>query len=321
MIEKTSLKPLDNEIVVFYNVQNLFDLKDDLLTNDNSYTPKGEMFWNQEKFDHKVNLLAEILHVIGDKNPMLIGMVEIENDHVVQEIANSGHLKDSDYKIVHYNSDDIRGIDCALLYDADKIRNLAQEKLQVQLHDDPDFATRDILYFKGETHGDQILHVFVNHWSSRRDGKKETEDKRMAAANVLKVKIESIKAEDSEAKILIMGDFNDEPIDDSVLSLSEIKNEQGENFLRNLMVPIYGDGQGTLVRHREWLLYDQFIVSQGLLQNSTLRIQNSQAFVFRNKEILFTFPDGTSKPNATYGGVNYYGGYSDHLPIYLILSQ
>jgi predicted extracellular nuclease len=320
MTEQMPLFDLKNELIVFYNVQNLFDLTDDPFTNDNAFTPSGDMAWSQERFDIKVHQLADVIHQIGNKNPLLIGLVEIENEAVVKSIASCGKLKESNYKIIHYNSEDSRGIDCALMYDSDKLRNIHQEKLSVDLDNDPDFVTRDILYFKGETIQKEYLHVFVNHWSSRRGGITATEPKRMAAAFVMIKKIEEIKAKDPFAKVLIMGDFNDHPSDKSMTSLLQIKGQQGP-FLTNLMLPMQKLGKGSLVHHREWFIFDQFLVSESLFAPNTLQIEGSEAFVYKNENLLFTFPDGSSKPNATYGGSNYYGGYSDHLPIYLKLTR
>ncbi|MBU2020107.1 MAG: endonuclease [Bacteroidetes bacterium] len=320
MDEQIELQSIKNDYVVFYNVQNLFDINDDPLTNDNSFTPEGEMTWNQERYSLKIKQLSDIVFEIGNKNPLLIGLVEIENEEVVQAIANEGNLKNSKYRVAHFDSEDVRGIDCALLYDAEKIRKIHQEKLSVELAGDADFVTRDILYFKGETSEKKLLHIFVNHWSSRRDGKAQTEIKRIASAQTLRKKIEEIMEVEPLANILIMGDFNDQPSDKSLQVLQQIGGKNTP-FFSNLMRPLQKRKSGTIVYKRQWFLFDQFIVSESLLSPDGLHIKNKEAFIYKTKDLLFTYPNGSSKPNATYGGSTYFGGYSDHLPIYLTITQ
>lgn len=313
--------PIKDETIVFYNVQNLFDYHDDPGVNDNAFTKYGTMEWNKERLEKKTNLLSSVLHEITQKNPLLIGLVEIENARVVLDIAHNNDLKNTAYKLVHFNSNDKRGIDCALLYDSSKLKSIHEEKIQIRIPDDPDFSTRDILYFQGIDMEDESIHVFVNHWSSRRDGVGETAVKRMAASNALLNRLWLIQTDDPNANVLVMGDFNDEPSDESIGKIESLLDQNNSPMMVNLMHEIQRSGKGSLVHNRKWLIYDQFLVSSNLLNNHGLHIPDQKAFVYSTDKLLHEFPDGTTKPNATFGGETYYGGYSDHLPIYLKLTK
>jgi endonuclease/exonuclease/phosphatase family metal-dependent hydrolase len=309
----------NNQIVAFYNVENLFDLENDPATDDDDFTPNGEQRWDKERYDHKLNQISKVLYDLGSQAPMLIGLVEIENHKVVEDLSETGALAKTAYKLAHFDSEDRRGIDCALLYDSKRFEFIEKENLKVRLAGNKDYLTRDILYVKGKVKGDEIVHVFVNHWSSRREGIIETEPKRIQAAKVLKDKIAEIREENASAKILVMGDFNDEPKDKSIQQILNAAGEKASLF--NLMAEAAYDGEGTIVHEREWLMFDQMMVSQNLLSGEGLKVKDKKGYVYRVDEILYTYKNGGQKPNATYGGPEYYGGFSDHLPVYLILEQ
>lgn len=320
MKESISLpQNLQDELVVFYNVENLFDISNDPRTNDDDFTPDGPLKWTETRFKHKIDQLAKVLRNIGDKNPMLVGLVEIENNKVLAELVNHDGLAHTPYKFIHYDSEDKRGIDCAFLYDSSKTACEHNEVIRVRLPEDPSFSTRDILYMKMGFGNQESLHVFVNHWSSRRDGQAITENKRILAALILRNRIDEILRVDSAAKIIVMGDFNDELTDKSILILTGESSLEEKEVLVNLMKGLKSKSVGTLVRNRQWLLYDQLICTKNLLEKNRLHIQNKTAEIYRDESILYTFPNGDTKPNATFGGQSYYGGFSDHLPIFLKL--
>ncbi len=309
----------NNQIVAFYNVENLFDLENDPNTTDDDFTPNGYQHWDKERYNHKLNQISKVLFDIGSQAPMLIGLVEIENHKVVEDLAKTGGLSRTTYRLAHFDSEDRRGIDCALLYDSKRFTAIEKEKLVVSLPGNRDYITRDILYVKGKVKGDEIIHVFVNHWSSRREGTVETEPKRIQAAKMLKDKIAKIRQEDENAKILVMGDFNDTPSDKSI---QQILNAAGKNAsLFNLMAESAHKGEGTIVHDREWLMFDQMMVSHNLLAGEGIKVKDQKGYVYKVDEILYTYKNGGQKPNSTYGGPEYYGGFSDHLPVYLILEQ
>ena len=306
--------------VVFYNVENLFDTKNDPRTDDDEFTPHGYKGWDEERYETKLEQIEAAIGLIG-KAPVLIGLVEVENQKVLEDLIEEGKLEDVDYGIVQYDSPDRRGIDCALLYDEAIFKLKESTKFPVTLPDNPNYLTRDILYALGEINGAE-MHVFVNHWSSRREGKRETEHKRIAAAKVLRSKVDVILKNDPDANILILGDFNDHPTDRSLETILRAKESgyAAEGDLINLLYDEHEIGEGTAVHDREWGVIDQIIVSQSFYDGTEgVGIEGRDAEILRRNELLYTYPDGGQKPNSTYGGRKYYGGYSDHLPVYIIL--
>jgi predicted extracellular nuclease len=311
--------------IVFYNVENLFDTFDDKsLEGNEEFTPEGDKEWSEERYNQKLNHLAEALLLINGSTPLAFGMAEIENRKVVEDLIQTELLSQRNYQIVHFNSEDKRGMDCAFVYNSEFIQVDLETKLIVEVADEPYFRTRDIIYAKTRLNNQHIIHFFVNHWPSRREGITESENRRKAAAAKLRKEIDNILHLDKDANIIIMGDFNDTPENFSVRHILRAKgqHEQTPGDLINLLIEEQKSGQGTTVHQREWDVFDQLIVSQGLLQGqSGLEIMGNNAFIARNKELLFTYPDGGQKPSATYGGDTYHGGYSDHLPVFLNLKE
>lgn len=309
--------------VVFYNVENLFDTKYDARIDDEDFTPDGFKQWDQERYDTKLERIVDALSQF-DQPPLLIGLAEIENRKVLQDLANTGNFGTINYGIAHFDSPDRRGIDVALLYDQDVFTVIESSKLRIKMEDDPNFATRDILYVEGELTGGVKTHVFVNHWSSRREGQFETEPRRVEAALTLREKVDEILKQDANANILILGDFNDHPDDKSLQTVLRAKESgfEGEGDLINLLFDEHTHGEGTAVFQDDWAVLDQIIISQAVYDGkSGLGIQGKDAEIIKKEELLFTNRgNGEQKPNATYGGNKYYGGYSDHLPVYIILN-
>lgn len=319
MINEGELLSANNQVVAFYNVENLFDLENDPRTSDEEFTPYGDNHWTEDRYAHKLQNLSTVLYNLGNQCPMMIGLVEIENRKVVEELAQTGNLGKIKYSLVHFDSEDRRGIDCALLYDPRRMKVVEQEKLAVRMPSNSDFTTRDILHVKATLASEEVIHVFVNHWSSRREGTEETEEKRLRSASVLKERIAEIRQVEMDPKILVMGDFNDEPKNKSI---QQVLNAAGKNAsLFNLMAEMAHDGEGSIVHQREWLMFDQMMVSQNLLSGEGLKVKDNKAYVYKDDSILYTYNNGGQKPNATYGGSEYYGGFSDHLPVYLFLER
>lgn len=321
-MNENGLKNYKGYPVVFYNVENLFDTENDPRTQDDDFTPEGYKEWDEVRYLDKLDKLAEAITLADDKNPILIGMVEVENMRTLRDLSNTGGLKNTKYKVAHYESSDKRGIDCGLLYDSDRFRLKTKKKYRIDFDWNRDITTRDILYVYGELMNEKDIHIFVNHWSSRREGKEETEKKRTTAAKVLRAEVDKLLTKDPNANILIMGDFNDHPTDKSVYDVLAAKSskEAQENDLINLLWEEHVAGEGTYNYKRDWDVLDQMIVSQGFYKNKNgLGIEKNNAFIIRDDRLIFTYPDGGQKPSATYGGPKYYGGYSDHLPIYLKL--
>jgi len=312
-----------NSRVVFYNVENLFDIYDDPLTDDNQFLPDSEKAWTQDRYDKKLANLSRVIKAVGNGSvPDIIGLCEVENKAVVSDLIKNLERSDS-YKIVHKDSPDARGIDAALIYNADKFELVSEDFLKIDLPVPFDsMTTRDIVYAELKSGGENI-HIFVNHWSSRRGGEEKTRPKRAASASAARAKVESIMAKDPEAKILLMGDFNDEPSDPSLISVLKAHHTTGRletGQLYNLSAQLAQDSTvGTYNYRGKWNVLDQFIVSADFLTDRKGLHSGNSARVFRKKWLTYNDKKDGPKPSKTYGGKNYYGGFSDHYPIYIDL--
>ena len=312
-------------LLVEYNVENLFDTKDDKGKVDEEFMPGSKKDWTQERYEKKLKDLAKVINSVADKKtPDLLALIEVENRNVLEDlIAQDG--MNAYYKIVHEESPDFRGIDVALIYNTDKFKELSHEAIKVTMPDNEKFVTRDILYVKLLVKKSDTLHVFVNHWSSRRGGEAKSEPKRVRSASLLRVKVDSLQKSNSEAKILITGDMNDEPSNNSIfktLNATGNKENVAEGELYNLMFDRDHKGEGTYFFRDSWNMLDNIIVSQSMLGDvSGISCNYNSEGIYKEDWILFDNPKANTKvPSRTYGGPNYYGGYSDHLPTFLELS-
>ena len=312
--------------ILFYNVENLFDTKDDSLKNDAEFLPQGKKYWTWKKYQDKCSKIAKVIIAAGGwQLPDIVGLCEIENKKVLNGIIYSTPLKKSKYQIIHKESPDHRGIDVALLFQPESFFPIDTAFLRLIYKGATHSTTREILYVKGTTHTDDTLHLFVNHWPSRWGGQLESEHKRLAAARLLRDKVDSIFVENSKAKIIIMGDFNDYPNNKSItktLKANKPNLEFKDDELYNLAS--YLSSKNTIASHKyqgTWGMLDQFIVS-GALMNG-LGILNTQPKDMHLFAPSFLLENDKSykgiRPFRTYIGYKYHGGFSDHLPIYLDL--
>lgn len=312
--------------ILFYNVENLFDTKDDSLKNDAEFLPQGKKYWTWKKYQDKCSKIAKVIMAVGGwELPEIVGLCEIENKKTLNSILYTTPLKKANYKIIHQESPDHRGIDVALFYQADRFFPIDTTFLKLTYNKSSHSTTRDILYVKGATHTDDTLHLFVNHWPSRWGGQLESEHKRVSAATLLRHKVDSIFNNNSKAKIIIMGDFNDYPNNKSISQTLKAKNPNQKiihNELYNLASVL--EQKSTIASHKYkgiWGMLDQFIVSGALLnKNGILQTQPNNMFIFAPDYLLEE--DHSYKgirPKRTYIGYKYHGGFSDHLPIYLDL--
>jgi len=306
-------------VAMFYNVENLFDTLDDPKINDDEFTPKGKVPWTEERLNTKINQIGQVMTDIAKPAmPDLVGFAEVENKMVLEMLTSSKLLNSKKYSIVHYDSPDERGIDVAMIYNPSTFKLISSEPLEVVLPGND--RTRDILYVKGKLNSGEILHVFVNHWPSRREGTNLSEPNRMVAANVLRTKIDAIQKLEKSANILILGDFNDEPSDKAItvgLKAQSPEMTVKSTDLCSLLYPEYKKGEGSLF-YKDWDLFDQIIVSGNMISRKKgLRTSVDQAEIFRAEYLLFKIKDGESRPNRTMSGSKYFGGYSDHLPVYV----
>jgi len=311
---KAANKPL---VAMFYNVENLYDIQNDPKTDDDEFTPSGKVPWTSERLQTKIDHIGQVMTDIAPSLPDLVGFAEIENKKVLEMLITSASLKKMKYNIVHFDSPDERGIDVGLLYNPATLKILFSEPLHVVLPDKD--RTRDILYVKGKVNSGEILHIFINHWPSRREGTELSEPKRMAAATVLRNKIDAINKFEKAPNILIMGDFNDEPSDNSITKgLKALSPEKpfDTKSLYSLLYPQYKKGEGSLY-YKDWDLFDQIIVSGNMvMQKKGLYTSANEAGIFKAEYLLFRNKTGDARPNRTMGE-RYFGGYSDHLPVYV----
>lgn len=319
--EQPSLSPIASATVVTYNVENLFDTNDDpTLVGDDEYLPQGALKWTDERYQAKLKHLAEAIAMTGDGLPMIIGLVEVENAQVVMDLAQTPPLDKGNYTLQHFDSPDERGIDVALLVqDGPFCRADRAEPLVVRL---PGDATRDVLYARLLLANGEALHVLVNHWPSRREGVQESEPKRMAAAAVVRKKVDAILSGDPDARIIVMGDLNDAPLDRSIRDgLAAASDTSSKD--RDLYDLVNLDERPNAGSHQfdgEWAYLDHIIVSRGMLWPRS-GFHALSAGAVQDSRLLFDHPRFGPSPNRTYGGKGvYHGGYSDHLPVVLQLT-
>mgnify|MGYP000113422839 FL=1 len=298
--------------IAFYNVENIFDTIDHPIKRDEEFTPNADRQWNGYKYWDKLNKTSKAIASLGGwQLPDIVGVCEIENDTVLNDLIKKEALKNGHFEIAHFNAPDARGIDVGLLYNSSKLTFIHSEPLLVSIKQEPNFKTRDILYvkllFKEDT-----LHFFVNHWPSRRGGSAQSEYKRIRAAEVLKSKVDSISQVNSKAHIIVMGDFNDTPKNTSI---SEVLLKNDKSSLINLMDDL-PKSFGTHKYQGHWSYIDQIIISKELESNLTMQ----NAVVFWQEWML----EKDSKhpgyyPKRSWRGIYYNYGFSDHLPVFIDL--
>lgn len=309
-------QPTPSFKVMFYNVENLFDIYDDPKTSDDDYTVLGKLNWTQERYEDKLAKIAQVIDALPGELPAFVGLAEIENRKVLEDLVQQNKLKLANYVIVHQDSPDERGIDVAALIDTTRLQLLDYRYTRINLPETDRPNTRELLYVKCGS-ADELLHFYVNHWPSRGGGQQETEVKRVAVANVLHSQIKKMLQTDKDARIIVMGDFNDHPTDKSIATVLDAGIKK-DNMLYNYMYETHTSGKGSYWYRGEWGALDQFITSPGV-KNGKRGYVAEQASIYSESTIMFRDNSGQDRPNRTYAGERYTGGYSDHLPIYMEL--
>jgi hypothetical protein len=309
--------------IVFYNVENLFDVKNDPETEDDEFTPSGTNHWTCHRLDAKIrHIYKALIAAAKGEFPDVIGLAEIENRWVLRQLISRTPLHQVPYGIIHKESPDPRGIDVALLYRKDRIDPVDVDFLRVVREGKGQFESRDILYFSGRMQDDTV-HFFVNHWPSRYGGYMATKKKRNFAARILRQRVDSILADDPAACILLMGDFNatmKEGCLRDVLHAAQFSNPDEAASLINLTDTWKGNSVGTLRNRGKWTVFDQFICTPSLLNGSRLRLDTSRTYICQDAFLMEADEKYLGrKPNRTYLGPAYHGGFSDHLPIVTVL--
>lgn len=315
--------------IAFYNLENLFDTEDDPFTFDDDRTPEGKDHWTEEIYRDKLRKMAYAISRIGreqaQKAPVLVGLCELENLKVLEDLVREPALQENNYGIIHYDSPDSRGIDVALLYQPQYFVPTSSVSHELLIYDRKDpkkrVYTRDPLVVSGFLEGEEV-HLLVNHWPSRSGGASASSYKREQAALLNRKIIDSLQAMDPYARILVMGDFNDDPISKSIRKILKPETSADSLPLKSLynpMAALHEKGIGSLAYRDSWNLFDQIMLSQPFLEKDFSTYQFYRASIF-NENFLVT-PDGQYKgyPYRSFGYGGYTGGYSDHFPVYVFL--
>lgn len=310
-------------VIAFYNIENLFDTIDDPKTDDAQFLPDGFYGWTPERYAAKLSNLAKAISGIGTEvsadGPAIIGLAEVENRSVLEDLLKTPPLDKSGYQIVHFDSPDERGIDVALLYKPVIFKVINSTSNRLVIPGEPDFFTRNQLVVTGELDGD-LINVMVNHWPSRRSGS----EYRKAAARLSRHLSDSLSSVQKNAKTFIMGDLNDDPADSSVLVVlgaKGLKDQVKKQTLFNPMWQIHNDGLGTLEYRGNWNLFDQIIISEGLLSKKGKGWKFEKAAIYNEGFLKEQTGKYAGNPWRTFVGKKYLGGFSDHLPVYMVLEK
>lgn len=313
-------------VVSFYNLENLFDTLDNTLINDEEFLPNGVRNYNTAIYLDKLGKLATVISQIGTEinpdGPAILGVAEVENDTVLQDLVKQPLIAKRNYQIVHYDSKDIRGIDVGLLYNPKYFTVEASDKLFVQLPGGTKDAyyTRDILWVRGKL-GGETVHIYVNHWPSRSGGEVRSAPARNAAAQVCRNHIDSIAKKEKNAKIIVMGDLNDDPINESVEGIMRAKGKITDvrpGVFFNPWTELYKKGIGTLAYQDAWGLFDQILISHPWLNKDQDGFFFYQQHIFNREYLVENKGRYKGYPMRTWDGNTYRGGYSDHFPTYIV---
>jgi hypothetical protein len=309
---------------VFYNVENLFDMIDDTLKNDDDFLPWGMNGWKSERYHLKLRQIYKVLVNIGGwELPEMIAFCEIENRFVLEELLNKTPLGKGNYGIIHEESPDARGIDVGFMYRRDAFIPITHEAIEITFPGGETYKTRDLLYIQGVANLKDTLNLFICHFPSRRGGAQASEPRRIFVAEQVRKKVDELKAVNPNANIVIVGDYNDEPMDKSIYETLNAKGDWDnlkEGELYNFMYPMkVKQGLGTYKYQGFWNMLDQFIVSQAMLNpTNNVYLKNTSGQIYTQDWLLTDDDDAPGKkPYRTYLGSRYQGGYSDHLPVFL----
>lgn len=299
------------QVVAFYNCENYYDTTNQLSVNDEEFLPNSAKGYSASRYSYKTNQLSKVLFGLGQLGTQeglaLLGVAEIENQYVLEKIIHSNALRKYQYKYIHFNSNDPRGIDVALIYQP-RFFTPYQYK-SYSLKDAQHFqtyATRDILLVKGRLQ-QQWVYILVNHWPSRRGGSNLAKKNRLWAASTCKRVMDSVNLVDKNAYWIVMGDFNDNPTNKSLRSLS----------LHNPFLPLFRRGQGSLAFRDSWNLFDQILLSPNWNSSKSI-LTIYKSIIYKTKDMLETEGKYIGYPKRTWNGDQFRGGYSDHFPVALI---
>ena len=317
--------------VVFYNLENLFDIYNDPETHDDEFTPQGVKQWNDTRYQKKLTNMERVLFDVAAQQkeyPIVIGVSEIENRSVLEDLISQPKLKGANYRICHYDSPDARGVDVAFLYRPDVFKIQGSDNIKLHVEGLPNFRTRDLVVMWG-TIENEPFYFLVSHWPSRLGGKEASQFKRDACAKQIREIKDSLLRENPATKVIVMGDFNDDATDDSIVEVMGAKGkvkelEEGDFF--NPYNEMLRAGLGTLAYQDEWNLFDNICVTENLVnaERGTLRIIKGKKFygnIFTRPYMLQLEGQYKNYPLRTFVTNNFQNGFSDHFPVYIYIGK
>lgn len=312
----------DTISVAFWNVENLFDFFNDPDKDDEEFLPTGSKEWNAERLDKKMYNLSRIIRSMNnERGPDILGVCEVEHQYLLDTLI-ANFLFDKNYKTAYLESPDNRGIDNGLIYNSDLFSFVSVKGDTVKLDDG--YPTRLILNVNLLTVTLDTLHIYVNHWPSRRGGEVQSEPNRIRAAETIRKSVDQNFTENNKAKVIIIGDFNDEPSNISMVNHlraapfycdSSEYNDFSEPELLNISYPDYADGIGSYKYRDNWNMLDQIIVSGSLIFNDKFYYICNSFEVYKPQTMVTQSGKYEGTPFPTFGGNRYLGGYSDHFPV------
>lgn len=308
-------------LFVSYNVENLMDTIDNPFTKDDEFTPNGQLHWNSERYFKKLNDIAKVISSIDKTHfPDFISLAEVENKNVVEDLLKTQPFKGKNYQVIHFETSDMRGIDVALVYNPEIFKPIETKQIPL-ISDSVDLSgLRQTLFVKGIV-GKDTLFILVNHWKARVGGQAKTEPLRIATAKIIRQVCDSILKINPNANIISVGDYNDTPFDVSIekdLNASTDSTFNSPLELFNLTAFEAKQNKGTISYDYKWQMIDNMIVSQSLIKkhNDIKAVQPAESFGQKDINLFYNTKADDYVPNKTYGGKTYFGGVSDHLPVY-----
>ena len=318
-------------MVAFYNLENLFDIYDDPETHDEEFTPNGVKQWNEIKYQKKLSNMERVLFdmaAINKEYPVVIGVSEIENRSVLEDLVSQPKLKGANYRICHYDSPDARGVDVAFLYRADVFKLEGSDNIKLEVAELPNFRTRDLVVMWGTIEGEPF-YFLVSHWPSRLGGKEASQFKRDACAKQIREIKDSLLAANPATKVVVMGDFNDDATDASLVKVMGAKGKEKDLQKGDFFNPYFQmlrAGLGTLAYQDRWNLFDNICVTENLLndEEGKLKLIKGKKFygnIFKKPYMLQQEGQYKGYPLRTFVTNNFQNGFSDHLPVFIYIGK
>lgn len=315
-------------LMAFYNVENLFDTQRHNASGEPipDYDKPG---WDKERYQVKIDNLSRVIRQLGSQydkeGPDLLGLAEVENAGVIRDLIQNDRLRAAGYEFIHRDSPDRRGIDVALLYRTSAFipHNVKTHRLLIYTPEGYRLETRDLLVVSGYLE-EELIHILVNHWPSRRGGKSESSAHRISAARLNRKVMDSLIRVYSDPFIITMGDLNDDPTDTSVYNVMRGREQADDSLghtLYNPMLGLYRKGYGSLAYRDRWHLFDQILMSGKTIYNEGKPFKFRQAGIFMPKWVRTQRGAYRGYPLRTYTGDRYTGGYSDHFPVYVVFTR